>query len=63
LGVRLRQSLQVIDAVAPLKELFGYVTQLRSLSQGRATFTMEFSRYEMLPKNLQDEIIAMITQA
>jgi elongation factor G len=61
-GIKLRKELQVIDAVAPLKELFGYATQLRSLSQGRATFTMEFSRYEVLPRNLQDEIVSMITQ-
>ncbi len=61
-GMTLRKELQVIDAVAPLKRLFGYTTQLRSLSQGRAAFTMEFCRYEILPKNLQDEIVAMITQ-
>jgi elongation factor G len=61
-GIKLRKELQVIGAVAPLKELFGYATQLRSLSQGRATFTMEFSRYEVLPRNLQDEIVSMITQ-
>lgn len=61
-GIKLRKELQVIDAIAPLKELFGYATQLRSLSQGRATFTMEFSRYEKLPKNLQDDLVATITQ-
>jgi len=61
-GMTLRKELQVIDAVAPLKRLFGYTTQLRSLSQGRAAFSMEFCRYEILPKNLQDEIVAMITQ-
>lgn len=60
IAIKLRKELQVIDAIAPLKELFGYATQLRSLSQGRATFTMEFCQYEVLPKNLQDEIVARI---
>lgn len=62
IGIKLRKDLQVIDATSPLKELFGYATQVRSLSQGRATFTMEFSKYQILPKNLQDEIVSMITQ-
>ena len=62
IGVALRKGLQVIDVLTPLKGLFGYATRVRSLSQGRATFTMEFSRYEIMPKNLQDEILATVTE-
>lgn len=62
IGITLRKELQVVDAVAPLRQLFGYATQLRSLSQGRATFTMEFCQYEVVPKNLQDEIVARTIQ-
>jgi len=46
----------VIKAETPLSTMFGYSTALRSQSQGRATFTMEFSRYEPVPPNLADEI-------
>ncbi|MBI4406136.1 MAG: elongation factor G [Deltaproteobacteria bacterium] len=49
---------QVIDAEVPLAEMFGYATQLRSLSQGRATYTMEFSHYEPVPTNIAHEIVA-----
>ena len=51
-----RHGLQVIKAETPLSTMFGYSTALRSQSQGRATFTMEFSRYEPVPPNLADEI-------
>ena len=57
-GMDTRNNLQVIKAKVPLSEMFGYVTQLRSLSSGRATSTMEFSHYAPTPKNLQDEIMA-----
>jgi elongation factor G len=49
---------QVITANVPLSEMFGYATDLRSKSQGRATYTMEFSHYEKAPKSVEDEIIA-----
>lgn len=49
---------QVIEAEVPLAEMFGYATQLRSLTQGRATFTMEFDHYEPVPTNIANEIIA-----
>jgi elongation factor G len=62
IGITLRKELQVVDAIAPLRQLFGYATQLRSLSQGRATFTMEFCEYEVIPKNLQDEIVSRTIQ-
>jgi len=41
----------------PLKEMFGYATDLRSLTQGRATFTMEFAKYAQVPAGIADEII------
>jgi elongation factor G len=46
-----------IKADVPLSEMFGYATDLRSRTQGRANYTMEFSRYEQVPKNIQEEII------
>ena len=48
---------KVIDSEVPLAEMFGYATTLRSVSQGRATFTMEFRRYAEVPRNLAEEII------
>ena len=51
---------QVIKAHVPLGALFGYATDLRSLTQGRGTYSMEFGRYEEVPKSLADEIIARI---
>jgi elongation factor G len=51
---------RVIDATVPLSEMFGYATRLRSLSQGRAIYTMEFARYELVPEELSDKIIARI---
>ncbi len=49
---------KVVDAEVPLGEMFGYATDLRSATQGRATFTMEFEKYTPAPKNVADEIIA-----
>ncbi|MBQ4158148.1 MAG: elongation factor G [Clostridia bacterium] len=50
-------DLHVIDAMVPLSEMFGYATDLRSRSQGRGTFTMQFSRYESVPKNVALKIL------
>lgn len=50
--------LKVIEAKVPLSEMFGYSTQLRSLSEGRATYTMEFNHYEEVPRNVAEEIIS-----
>jgi elongation factor G len=47
----------VIKAEVPLSEMFGYSTSLRSLTQGRATYTMEFKHYSEAPKNVADSII------
>jgi len=52
-----RLNLKVIDAKIPLSEMFGYATDLRSLTEGRGTFTMEFGQYEKVPQNIADEII------
>ena len=52
-----RVNLKVIDAMVPLAEMFGYATSLRSLTEGRGTFTMEFSRYEQVPANIVQQII------
>ncbi len=49
---------KVVDAEVPLGEMFGYATDLRSATQGRATFTMEFEKYSPAPKNVADEIVA-----
>ncbi len=57
-GMDSRGNAQVIKAKVPLSEMFGYVTQLRSLSSGRATSTMEFSHYAPAPNNVSEEIIA-----
>jgi len=49
---------QSVKAVVPLAQMFGYATDLRSMSQGRADFTMQFERYEDVPKSIADEIVA-----
>ena len=53
-------GVQVITALVPLSEMFGYTTDLRSATQGRATSTMHFERYEQAPKNIADEVIAKV---
>ncbi|MCX6763835.1 MAG: elongation factor G, partial [Candidatus Moranbacteria bacterium] len=49
---------KVIDAEVPLASMFGYATQLRSMTQGRASYTMEFGHYEEVPKNVAEAIIS-----
>jgi len=56
-GQEPRGNTQVISAVAPLAEMFGYATDLRSRSQGRATFTMQFLHYEPVPKGIGPEAL------
>jgi elongation factor G len=48
---------QIIKAAVPLSEMFGYATDLRSMTQGRADFTMQFDRYEEVPQSIASEII------
>jgi elongation factor G len=57
-GMEPRGNAQVIRGRVPLSELFGYATALRSLSQGRATSTMQFSRYEEVPQSIATEVIS-----
>ena len=57
-GMDTKHGVQVIKAKVPLSEMFGYVTQLRSLSSGRATSTMEFSHYAPAPNNISEEVVA-----
>ena len=57
-GMDTRAGAQVIKAKVPLSEMFGYVTQLRSLTSGRASSTMEFSHYNPAPTNIAEEVIA-----
>ncbi len=52
-----RANIKVIDAMVPLKEMFGYATSLRSMSQGRANYSMEFHHYAEVPKSIAEEII------
>jgi len=59
-GMTQRGDAQVIAASVPLAEMFGYSTQLRSLTQGRAVYSMQFSRYEEMPKSKAEEIVAKI---
>ena len=56
-GTENRNGLQVINALIPLAEMFGYATDLRGLTQGRGTFNMEFSHYQEVPKNIADKVI------
>ncbi len=53
-----RAGFQVVSVHVPLAEMFGYATDLRSATQGRATYTMQFDHYDEVPKNLADEIVA-----
>ncbi|MFH0828599.1 MAG: elongation factor G [Candidatus Kerfeldbacteria bacterium] len=55
--MRDRAQSKIIDADVPLAEMFGYATALRSMTQGRASYTMEYSRYEQVPRHVADEII------
>jgi elongation factor G len=52
-----RAGSKIVDAFVPLSEMFGYSTDLRSATQGRATYSMEFDHYEEVPRNVAEEII------
>src|SRR5690625_289403 len=58
-----RQDAQVIKALVPLSEMFGYSTDMRSITQGRAICSMQFEQYEEVPKSIADEIISATTGA
>jgi elongation factor G len=55
-----RASSQLIRALVPLAEMFGYATDLRSKTQGRATYTMQFHSYQEVPANIAREIVARV---
>jgi elongation factor G len=55
-----RGNAQVVDAQVPLAEMFGYATDLRSATQGRATYTMQFDSYQQVPTSIAEEIIARV---
>ncbi len=57
-GIKVRAGSQAIDAAVPLSDMFGYATDLRSRTQGRATYTMEFDKYEQVPKQIAEAIVA-----
>ncbi|WP_225071553.1 elongation factor G [Desulfuromonas sp. CSMB_57] len=60
MGMDTRGGAQVISAHVPLASMFGYATQLRSMSQGRATYTMVFDHYAQVPKAISEEIVARV---
>jgi elongation factor G len=63
LGTEMRGAMQAIRAEVPLSEMFGYATSLRSLTEGRGSFTMEFSHYSPLPRELSEDIEARASRA
>ncbi|MBZ0269745.1 elongation factor G, partial [bacterium] len=60
-GTVLRSDAQVVAATVPLSNMFGYATALRSATQGRAIYSMQFSRYQEVPKKIAEEVIAKVT--
>lgn len=60
MGMESRAGAQVVTAMVPLASMFGYATDLRSATQGRATYTMTFDHYEQVPKSVSEEIVAKV---
>jgi elongation factor G len=58
LGMENRGTTAIVRAQVPLANMFGYATQLRSMTQGRATYSMEFAHYQEVPKSVAEEIVA-----
>ena len=59
-GTDSRGNAQVVEAIVPLANMFGYVNQLRSFTQGRAQYTMQFSHYDEVPANVAEEVKAKL---
>ena len=59
-GQDVRGNANVINAMVPLANMFGYVNQLRSFTQGRAQYTMQFSHYDEVPANVAEEVVAKL---
>ena len=62
-GTEQRGKNQVVSALVPLAEMFGYATDLRSRTQGRATYTMQFHSYQQTPSSVQEEIVSRVRGA
>jgi elongation factor G len=62
-GMEQRGNAQVVSAFVPLAEMFGYATDLRSTTQGRATYTMQFERYEEVPANIAEKVVGELQPA
>ncbi len=60
-GIDIRGELKVVDAIVPLSEMFGYATSIRSMSQGRASHTLQFSHYEVVPEAITNNIVARMS--
>jgi len=60
LGMETRGGFNVVSSKVPLAQMFGYSTDIRSKTQGRATFTMQFSHYEQVPNSVKEEIVAKV---
>jgi len=59
---RYRKGAQKVSGFVPLSEMFGYATQLRNLSSGRANYSMEFHRYDPTPKGVQEEVLKVLRE-
>ena len=57
-GMELLGNTQIIKAMVPLSEMFGYATDIRSRTQGRGSFTMHFGKYDEMPASLQEQIVS-----
>jgi elongation factor G len=62
-GMEPRGNAQVVSAFVPLSEMFGYATDLRSNTQGRATYTMQFERYDEVPANIAEKVVGELQPA
>ena len=62
-NIAARKAIQVLTAVVPLSKMFGYSTSLRSSTQGRATYTMQFKHYAEVPASIAAEIVAKVRGA
>jgi elongation factor G len=63
IGIVNRPDAQVINATVPLSEMFGYATKLRSATQGRAIYSMEFAKFEEVPRSVSEEILSKVNAA
>jgi elongation factor G len=60
MGMESRAGAQVVNSMVPLAQMFGYATDVRSATQGRATYSMTFDHYEQVPKSVAEEIVAKV---